>query len=344
MKPWMVLLVLMSLVLTACNGGTGGTPKVEATPVVTQETPTDSPSTPAPMPCEPFVVPLVFDETAFSPLSTAFDGTAIWVGGRGRDLALKVNPSNGEILQVVPLAKLGVGVPALAFDGESIWALVDDSVVKVRAADGELVGTYGFDFDDAGFTPASILFDGESLWVGGRDRDLAIKMNPDTGEILQVVPLAKLGAGVPDLAFDGEYIWGLVDDSVVKVRAADGEFIDTYYFDFDAAGFRPLSLTFDGEALWVGGRDRDLALKVRPSDGEILQVVELAKYGVGVPDLVFDGEYVRALVAGSVIKVRPSDGVVMESCWAAEGAFSFVSDGAFVWVADAEKGTLVRLP
>jgi hypothetical protein len=63
-----------------------------------------------------------------------------------------------------------------------------------------------------------------------------------------------------------------------------------------------------------------------------------------VPDLVFDGEYVRALVAGSVIKVRPSDGLVVESCWAAEGAFSFVSDGAFVWVADAEKGTLVRLP
>ncbi len=153
-----------------------------------------------------------------------------------------------------------------------------------------------------------------------------------------------MGGGFPDLAFDGDYIWGLVDDSVVKVRAADGEFIDTYYFDFDAAGFMPLSLTFDGEALWVGGRDRDLALKVRPSDGEILQVVELAKYGVGVPDLVFDGEYVRALVAGSVIKVRPSDGVVMESCLAAEGAFSFVSDGAFVWVADAEKGTLVRLP
>ncbi len=342
MKPWMVFLVLMGLVLTACDGGKPAadvTPTLEAPPVVTQEAP---PAFPAP--CEPLVVPLAFDETVFSPLSTAFDGTAIWVGGRGRDVVLKVNPSDGEILQVVQLAKSGVGVPALTFDGESIWALVGDSVVKVRAADGEVADTYYFDFDDAGFTPASILFDGDSIWVGGRDRDLAIKMNPSNGEILQVVQLAKWGEGVPDLAFDGEYVWALVADSMVKVRAADGEFIDTYYFDFDTAGFRPLSLTFDGEALWVGGRDRDLALKVNPSDGEILQVVELAKYGVGVPDLAFDGKYIRALVAGNVIKVRASDGVVVESCWAAEKAFSFVFDGTFAWVADAENGALVRLP
>ena len=44
MKLWMVFLVLMGLMLTACNGGEPAadvTLTVEATPVVTQETPTE---------------------------------------------------------------------------------------------------------------------------------------------------------------------------------------------------------------------------------------------------------------------------------------------------------------
>jgi len=288
------------------------------------------------------VFPLVFDSASFSPLSTVFDGENIWVGGLDRDLAVQVSVSDGSIQQVVQLAKLGVGVPGLAFDGRHIWALVDDSVIKLRASDGVVVGTYYFDFDSAGFTPASIVYDGTHFWVGGRDRDLALHVSVHDGSILQVVQLAKLGVGVPDLAFDGEYIWALVADSVVKLDAIDGAIEGTYYFDFDSAGFTPESIVYDGENIWVGGRDRDLAVKLSANDGSILHVTPLAKLGAGVPDLAFDGEYIWALVADMAIKLRSSDGIVVETYYAANGASSLVFDGESIWVADTQNGNLIR--
>ena len=289
------------------------------------------------------MIPLVFDSAFFSPSSMVFDGENIWVGGRERDLAVEVSVNDGQIQQVVQLAKMGVGVPGLAFDGRHVWALVGDSVIKFRASDGEILGTYYFDFDSAGFTPASILYDGTHFWVGGKNRDLVLHVSVHDGSVLQIVQLAKLGVGVPDLAFDGEYIWALVGDSVVKLNARDGAIVGTYYFDFDSAGFTPESIVYDGENIYVGGRNRDLAVKLSAEDGSILHVTPLAKLGVGVPDLAFDGEHIWALVADMAIKLRASDGVVVESYEAAEGASSLVFDGASMWAADTKNGNLIRL-
>jgi hypothetical protein len=312
------------------------------------DTPTVEIRQASPMPTEApqgrLIIPLNIDSAFFSPLSTVFDGENIWVGGRERDLAVKVSISDGSVQQVVQLAKMGVGVPDLAYDGRHVWALVGDSIIKFLASDGVIVGTYYFDFDSAGFTPESIVYDGTHFWLGGRKRDLVLHVSVHDGSILQIVQLAKLGVGVPDLAFDGENIWALVGDSVIKLNATDGTIIDTYYFDFDSAGFTPESIVYDGENMWVGGRDRDLAVKLSANDGSILHVTPLAKLGAGVPDLAFDGEHVWALVADMAIKLRSSDGVVVETYDAASGASSLVFDGASMWVADSQNGNLIRLP
>jgi hypothetical protein len=341
--PFILAVIGFWLMASACAwiGGLAEREEITVTPTLelsqASPTPTEAPGGPA-------IIPLVFDSAFFSPLSMVFDGENIWVGGRDRDLAVKVSVSDGSIQQVVQLAKLGVGVPGLAFDGRHVWALVGDSVIKINASDGVVVDTYYFDFDSAGFTPASIIYDGTHFWVGGRDRDLALHVSVHDGSILQVVQLAKLGAGVPDLAFDGEYIWALVADSVVKLNAVDGEIVGTYYFDFDSAGFTPESIVYDGENMWVGGRNRDLAVKLSASDGSILHVTPLAKLGAGVPDLAFDGEYVWALVADMAIKLRASDGMVVETYPTAAGASSLAFDGNSMWVADTQNGNLIRLP
>lgn len=116
----------------------------------------------------------------------------------------------------------------------------------------------------------------------------------------------------------------------------------TVPLNVDAAGFHPLSLAFDGTNVWVGGRDRDLAVKVRTSDGAVLQVVPLAKWGAGVPDMAFDGVNVWALVNDTIVQVRASDGQLLGTCPAGQGASSLVFDGTSLWVANAIDGTLIK--
>ncbi len=50
----------------------------------------------------------------------------------------------------------------VAFDGANIWVANynDDSVTKLRAGDGSLVGTY-----PAGNGPNGMAFDGANIWV-----------------------------------------------------------------------------------------------------------------------------------------------------------------------------------
>jgi len=60
--------------------------------------------------------------------------------------------------------------------------------------------------------------------------------------------------------------------------------------------------------------------------------------------MAFDGENIWALVADMAIKLRASDGMVVETYAASAGASSLVFDGNSIWVADSQNGNLIRLP
>src|ERR1700728_86679 len=57
---------------------------------------------------------------------------------------------------------VGTSPRGLAFDGANIWVAnaLEDTVTKVRAADGANLGTFS-----AGGVPTALAFDGSNIWV-----------------------------------------------------------------------------------------------------------------------------------------------------------------------------------
>jgi hypothetical protein len=215
------------------------TPTSEADVAEPTATPTELPteeSTPLPETLAPVVFPITVDSAGFGPSSITADWESLWVGGASRALVVKVRPSDGQVLQVVELGNMGAGVTDMVFDGVNVWALVADSVIKVRADDGEVLGSYQLVVDAAGFVPANLALDAGMVWVGASNRDLALKLHTSSGEIAQVVELGKLGVGVSDMAMYGEHMWILVGDSVLKVDYYENQIVGSYDLSFDGTG------------------------------------------------------------------------------------------------------------
>ncbi len=289
-----------------------------------------------------------FDKTPFHPQSILFDGSNLWVGGQYRDVILKVDPATGHIIQVVGIAKYGVGVPDLAFDGAYVWALVNQSVVKVRASDGAIIGTYSLNFDKYGFTPQSILYSHKYIWIGGKNRDILLKVDPASGQIIQRIELAKYGDGVPDLVSDRKYIYAPVHDFLIQVRVSDGAITDTFYYNFDSTPFYAKSLAYDygsGERVWAGGRERDLAVGIKPATGTT-QVIGLGKYGVGVPALLYHKQDLWAIVRNQLIQIDLASATVIYPVTyipdPGTGPIALASDGASIWIAHGDQGALIK--
>jgi hypothetical protein len=289
----------------------------------------------------PNFVNLQVGNSPLIPQSILFDGNFLWVGGQDRDIVVKIDPATGSIVNIIPLAKYGVGVPDIAFDGKYIWALVHQSVNKIRATDGEIVGTYYFDFDDAGFTPQSILFANESIWVGGTYRDLLIKLNPDSGEISQVIQLGKFGVGVPDLVSNRTDIFAPVNEALIQVDGTTGEINNTFYYDFDSTPFRPQSLAFDGQRVWAGGQDRDLVVGININT-DAMQVLQVGKTGTGVPKIVIHQNYLWAIFLDYLVKIDLTNISIVNQIPFIPNPISFVSAGEFMWVGVGPQGILIK--
>lgn len=137
-----------------------------------------------------------------------------------------------------------------------MWILVGGFVLKVDYYENQIVGSYDLSFDDAGLVPQSVTHGGESVWVGGQGRDVVVEVRPSDGQVLQVVEVAKLGAGVRDLAYDGENVWALVSSFVVKFRASDGKLLGSYDVGPGAARLR-----YAGTYIWATNPESGILIR-----------------------------------------------------------------------------------
>jgi outer membrane protein assembly factor BamB len=127
----------------------------------------------------------------------AFDGENIWVANRGGDSLTELRASDGGLVRTVFLG--GQTQPqALAFDGANIWAAgAFGKVFKVRASDGQLLGSFNIGGD-----PQGIAFDGANIWITS-SRSVR-KLRASNGEFLgDFTP----GVGLGGVAFDGTNIF-----------------------------------------------------------------------------------------------------------------------------------------
>lgn len=142
-----------------------------------------------------------------------------------------------------PTGATPVGV---AFDGDNMWVANsdDDTVTKLRASDGETLGTFA-----VGNTPRALAFDGANIWVGTTSGLTKVRAS-DGFNLGTFAP----GGGPADLAFDGTHIWATrpFSGSVTKLRASDGVVLGTFSVDFPVAS----GVLLDGTAIWVSGGSR----------------------------------------------------------------------------------------
>jgi hypothetical protein len=104
------------------------------------------------------------------PTGILYDGQNIWVTDAGDDTLKKLNPSDGAILQVIPV---GDTPQNPLFDGTNIWVVnyVSDSITVVRAATGVVLATLtGNNMDK----PQAMAFDGERVLVTQASRRLSL--------------------------------------------------------------------------------------------------------------------------------------------------------------------------
>jgi DNA-binding beta-propeller fold protein YncE len=216
----------------------------------------------------------------------AFDGHNIWVGISVNDnpdyinLLLKVRPTDGSVLGYVNLGGVSFeSVDGLAFDGLNVWVAKSDTLVKVRASDMSVQGT----FNTPGATKG-VAFGGGNVWVACNSSGLVAKIFAgSTTNSVTSFPVGSGNGSAPfAIAFDGANMWLTTasDNTVIKI-APDGSVLGTY-----SVGARPNAVVFDGANIWVASSGSNTVTKLRASDGSIVGTFSVTPSPVS---LIFDG-------------------------------------------------------
>ena len=189
----------------------------------------------------------------------------------------------------------------------------------------EIVREYG---PFAGAPPIhGVTHDGHRVWAATDQRLLAI--DPASGDTVRSIERAN-DAGT---AFDGEFLYQLVERRIDKIRLDDGQVVSS----IPAPGQDGNSgLTWAEGSLWVGAyRDRRI-YQLDPADGAVLRTIESNRYVTGVTWV--DGELWHGTWEddqSDIRRIDPDSGAVLEQLQmpAGSGVSGLESDGAELFFA-----------
>lgn len=180
---------------------------------------------------------------------------------------------------------------------------------------------------------------GNTLTIGATPQ---MYVNPLSVATLRWYEGNKTGAGISfsqpvrGFAFDGSNMWTTTGASLIKYRPGDGAILGTFSTQ---VGGGAGALTFDGANIWVGIEDDPLLLKFRASDGAYLGMFFINYQS----KLAFDGEHVWATSSKNIVKLRPSDGAIVDNVPLGDFVMSMAVDShSWLWVT-LFNGTVVRV-
>ncbi|MGC8493956.1 MAG: hypothetical protein ACP5SH_19715 [Syntrophobacteraceae bacterium] len=210
----------------------------------------------------------------------------------------------------------------MAFDGENIWvaSYSGGTVTKLKAANGALLGVYA-----VGVNPRAVLCDGRYIWVAsGGDRGTVSKLRED-GTMLWTTPMEDPWG----MAFDGSTVW-VTNRSTNRVTRLNesGCIVGVY-----KAGDQPLAIAFDGAYMWVADNGDDTVTKLSAVDGE-----RVGKFPVGIDSfgIFSDGHYVWIVRANGVLTQITTQGCLIANFDAGDAPDGIAFDGVNIWVANTE--------
>ena len=196
----------------------------------------------------------------------------------------------------LPVMKNPYAYPEVCWNEDSLWftevppPMSDakgNNIISQLTPTGQVTSSFHF----PGYLPASLVYDGEFLWVADVMASEMYKLTTQ-GKVVESFDFGNPGnvssSGVPvdmlgDLAWDGEHLWNLdyVNHKMQKLTRS-GEIVDSY----ESPGFSSGGITSDGECLYFGGYYSIIAFN---KNGELLGVMA-SPFDYAL-DLTFDGKY-----------------------------------------------------
>ncbi len=293
----------------------------------------------------------------------------------------QANPNQIAILKWYPAntsAQFSVGRSpwGVAFDGSNVWVsnFSSDTVIKLRASDGSLLGTF-----KTGNGPTAMAFDGENLWVANSGSDSVSKIRgrdvrwswenicrarlqmelPSTGRVFccckrpwqqyyarlratdgKVLGTFPTGKAPACVAFDGSNVWvnNSLSASVTKLQGSDGTNLGEF-----PVGDGAEAIAFDGSNMWITNSDSNSVTKLRASDGSALGTFPGLPDSIG--DRVFDGQsmWVTNYRSNTIMKLRISDGALLGTYPTGDEPLVPAFDGANIWVPNTDDNSVSKM-
>jgi DNA-binding beta-propeller fold protein YncE len=147
-----------------------------------------------------------------APDAVAFDGTSIWVANTYNDNVWEIDRTTGAYLASYYTGYSGAFPTSIIYDGTNLWVAegtgVDiggiappgiSSVLKMRPADGAILGTY-----TVGHLARDMVFDGTSIWVCNSNDNTVSRLRAADVALLGTYPT---GAQPRGITYDGVKIW-----------------------------------------------------------------------------------------------------------------------------------------
>ena len=167
-----------------------------------------------------------------------------------------------------------------------------------------------------------VTFDGRRVWAAAGSKLIAF--DPENGQLARTLDRA----GDAGTAFDGTYLYQIVEGRIDKIDPATGEVVAS----IPAPGQgRDSGLAWAEGSLWVGQyRDRKIH-QIDPETGKILRTIESNRFVTGVTWV--DGELWHGTWEGDdsdIRRINPESGAVIERLEMPRGAAvtGLESDGA----------------
>ena len=212
--------------------------------------------------------------------------------------------------------------------------LSDNTVLKVRASDGAILGTFA-----VGSRPYGVAFDGTDIWVANQSSSTVTKLDP-SGTTLGTFAVGTFPSYV---AFDGTDIW--VTDTgnatVTKLSLAGAKLFNV------KVGSRPDGIAFDGANVWVANQFRT-SPGALAFDGANIWVTNSGNNVINIWVANFGGNTLSKISA-EVVSSNKDPLQVALLHWdkanqvrtefaVGSGPLSVAFDGASIWVANSGLG------
>jgi len=120
------------------------------------------------------------------PTGIAFDGELLWVADRNRERLFGIETDSGLVRREIESPNNPLG---LAHDGTHLWVADGKSLHQVTTEDGTTIVSFNapaWSGEGRAGEQLGLAFAGENLWISDRNRDRLYRVDPATGEVLDL--------------------------------------------------------------------------------------------------------------------------------------------------------------